>query len=67
MSAACTILHGWHPKRGLRFAAVDPAAPPLKPRLAGGPFGAVMAPFPNPDAAKQALLSFGAEPRRMVS
>ncbi|HEX8577978.1 MAG TPA: hypothetical protein VF655_00100 [Allosphingosinicella sp.] len=61
------IYHGRHPRRGLRFAAVDPHAPPCQPKLAGGPFGAVMAPFRTSEAAMRALLNFGAEPKRRVA
>lgn len=54
------FLIGKHPQHGLIWASIDPVAHHLQPRVGERRFAAYLAPFPNQEAAKRALMAAGA-------
>jgi hypothetical protein len=54
------VLYGLHPKQGALYAAVDPAPRFTAPQVRTTRLGALLAPFPTPVAALEALRAAGA-------
>lgn len=55
------FLIGSLPDGSERWAAIDAAAHHLQPRIAERRGGAYLAPYPNEEAARRALIAAGAE------
>ena len=61
MMQPATFLIGTHPERGQLWVAIDANAHHLQPRVGERRFAAYLAPYPNEEAARRALIGAGAQ------